>query len=128
VSRFFFSAKFENRKKISGRKLKKEKKVGAKVGKKGVSYTTNSLLCREPFSGTQAMESGNPYFFWPRNSFCRKIFGTKLEIVKIFGMKSEKSKKNPGESLYARIFPDENETCRKMLGRIGFGRENVQTG
>jgi len=31
-----------------------------------------------------------------------------LEIAKIFGLKSEKSKKIPVESLYARIFPDEN--------------------
>jgi len=58
--------------------LKKEKKVGAKVGKKGVSYTTNLLLRRKPFSGTQATESGNPHFFSPRNSFCRKIFAAKV--------------------------------------------------
>jgi len=64
--------------------LKKEKKVGAKVGKKGVSYTTNLLLRRKSFSGTLAMESGNPYFFWPRNFFCRKNFAVKVENCKKF--------------------------------------------
>jgi len=37
---------------FSARNLKKEKKVGAKVGKKDVSSSTNSLLRREPLSGT----------------------------------------------------------------------------
>jgi len=60
--------------------------------------------------------------------FAGKILPRKLKIAKKFGLKSEKSKKIPDEGLYARIFPDENENCRKMLGRIGFGRENVQTG
>ena len=61
-------------------------------------------------------------------SFAGKFLPRKLKIAKKFGLKSEKSKKIPDEGLYARIFPDENENCRKMLGRIGFGRENVQTG
>jgi len=64
--------------------LKKEKKVSAKVGKKGVSYTTNSLLRRNPFSGTLVKESGNTNFFWPRNSFYWKIFAAKVGNRKKF--------------------------------------------
>jgi len=41
VGRIFFGSKFEKSKKFSGRKLKKEKKVGAKVGKKVVSLATD---------------------------------------------------------------------------------------
>ena len=45
--------------------------------------------------------------------FAGKFLPRKLEIAKKFGLKSEKSKKIPAESLYARIFPDGNENCRK---------------
>jgi len=55
-------------------------------------------------------------FFGREILFAEKFLARKLEIVKIFGMKSEKSKKNPGESLYVRIFPTGNENCRKIFG------------
>jgi len=64
---------------------------------------------------------------WPWNPETRTFFGReilfagkflprKLEIRKNFGLKSEKPEKNPGESLYARIFPDKNKNYRKNFG------------
>ena len=55
-------------------------------------------------------------FFGREILFTGKILPRKLKIAKIFGLKSEKSKKIPAESLYARIFPDGNKNYRKIFG------------
>jgi hypothetical protein len=44
--------------------LKKEKKSGAKVGKKGVSYTTNSVLRRKSSNTDPAPGSKKPGLFF----------------------------------------------------------------
>jgi hypothetical protein len=51
--------------KFSGRKLKNQKKSGAKVGKNVVSSATNSLLRRKSCNTDPTPESENPNFFWP---------------------------------------------------------------
>ena len=56
----FFSARNLKNRKIFRSKVEKRKKSWRKSWKKGVSYTTNSLLRRKSFSGTQAMAPGNP--------------------------------------------------------------------
>jgi hypothetical protein len=100
--------------------LKKEKKVGAKVGKKGVSYTTNSLLRRKPCDTGPAPGSENPDFFWPRNFKNRKFFRSKVE----------KCKKFRTEIFSAGFFPVRNlkipKKFRAKVGTAGFFWTKIQ--
>lgn len=124
----FFQFEILKTEKFSGWKLKIPKKSGAKVGKKGVSSVTNSRFRRKSCDTDPALGSENPNFFWPRNFKNQKNFPVESWKSqknldwnfsgRIFsGLKSEKSKKVPGERVYGRIFLVENPKCRKIFGR-----------
>jgi hypothetical protein len=112
----FFSARNLKILKIFRSKVEKRKKSWRENWKKKVlvtQLTRFSVVNRSPERRPWNPETRT--FSRREISFAGKILPRKLEIAKKFGLKSEKSKKIPDESLYARIFPDGNKNCRKKL-------------
>jgi hypothetical protein len=84
----FFCREILKTGKISGRTLKNPKKVGAKVGKKQTRSAGSVGYRRKSCDTDPVLGSETAYFFLPRNLFCRKIFGVKVENRKNFWTES----------------------------------------